>query len=211
MACAGCLVPLTAPARPAWPRPSPAGLPPPYAVAVYDGSTRDFLLAYKERGVVGLRRSLGRALGAAVVAALPDAEPVWVVPVPSRRVARRQRGDDVVAGLARHASLLARRQGRHVQLLPALRHLRAVADSAGLDARQRARNLSGAFGLRRGAGDLVRGTAVIVVDDLITTGATAVECAAALRGAGARVLAVATVAATARRADRSGRGLHNGD
>src|SRR5207302_5298613 len=48
LACPACLAPLAAPARVAWPRPSPAGLPPPFAVASYGGAVRAILLAYKE-------------------------------------------------------------------------------------------------------------------------------------------------------------------
>jgi predicted amidophosphoribosyltransferase len=86
-----------------------------------------------------------------------------------------------------------------VQVVPALRHRRAVADSAGLTSAQRAANLAGAFAVRPGYPRLLAGRRVVVVDDLVTTGVTLAECADALRGAGADVVAVATVAATARR------------
>ena len=202
IACSRCVTSLTGPARLAWPRPSPAGLPPPFAVAAYDGATRAFLLAYKEDGAFGLRRPLGRALGHALDAALsagPPSGAVVVVPVPSTRAARRRRGSDVVAELALVAAAHSRRARLRLRVVDALRHQRAVADSAGLTAAQRAANLTGAFGVRARHAAALVGRRVVVVDDLVTTGVTLAECADALRRAGADVVAAATVAATARR------------
>lgn len=201
IACRACLTHLAGPARPAWPRPSPPGLPPPFAVTSYDGPTRALLLAYKEEGVVGLRKPLGLALGAALRLAMSGrpGERTLVVPVPSTAAARRRRGADVVAELARVAAVRARRDGAHVSVVTALRHRRAVADSAGLSAIDRAANLAGAFTVRGGCAGALAGRPVVVVDDLVTTGVTLAECAQALRAAGADVVAVAAVAATARR------------
>jgi predicted amidophosphoribosyltransferase len=200
VACEQCLTDLAGPARPAWPRPSPPHLPPPFAVAAYDGPTRAFLLAYKENGVVRLRRPLGDALASSLGAAMCSAAVVpVVVPVPSTSAARRRRGCDVVTDLARTAARLMRRDGVEVHVVRALRHRRAVADSAGLTAAQRATNLAGAFVVRPGSARLVAGRQVIVVDDLVTTGVTLAECAQAVRAAGGDVIAAAAVAATARR------------
>ncbi|MBV9291408.1 MAG: ComF family protein [Frankiales bacterium] len=204
--CARCRQSLAGSASPAWPRPSPRGLPPPWAVTAYAGATRSLLLAYKEDGVVGLRPVLGAALATSVAAAVDKsrgvdrATPLVLVPVPSARRARRTRGEDVVARLAERAAADLRRCGRWVSILPALRHCRPVADSAGLNAAARARNLDGAFALRRGVGSHLTGATVVVVDDLITTGATLAEASRVLREAGARIVAVATIAATQRRA-----------
>ena len=201
VACPVCLAALAGPARPAWPRPSPPGLPPPFAVTAYAGPARSFLLAYKEEGVVGLRKPLGAALGRALLLALSARanEPVLVVPVPSTVAARRRRGTDVMAELARVAAACARHDGAQVSVVAALRHRRAVADSAGLSATERADNLAGAFTVRAARARLLAGRQAVVVDDLVTTGVTLAECAQALRSAGADVFAVAAVAATARR------------
>jgi predicted amidophosphoribosyltransferase len=211
LACSAGVLELSAPPRPVWPRPSPPGLPPPWAVAAYAGHARAFLLAYKENGVVGLRRPLGHALASSVRAALPpeDHRPLVVVPVPSSTSARRRRGCDVVADLARVAATLLRAEGQPTRVVRALRHARKVADSAGLTSTQRSINLAGAFVLRAGCAPLVSDSRVVVVDDLITTGVTLTECAHALRSAGADVVACATVAATRRRGRPAEGGLHN--
>jgi predicted amidophosphoribosyltransferase len=203
VACLQCLAPLQRSPAPAWPRPSPLGLPPPFAVAEYDGAVRRLLLAFKEDGVMGLQRPLGWALARAVVAAIGAHERVVLAPVPSSRAARRQRGEDVVERLADAAARDLRRAGVRVSVVSALQHVRRVQDSAGLSASERAGNLAGAFTARSASVRHLSGQPVVLVDDLITTGVTLAECARALRGAGLEVLACATVAATQRRAGRA--------
>jgi predicted amidophosphoribosyltransferase len=82
-----------------------------------------------------------------------------------------------------------------------LTHRRRVADQAGLTATARAANLSGALHTRLD----MRGHRVIVVDDVITTGATLAEAVRALRAAGAEVPACAVIAATERHGERGSR------
>src|SRR3954452_20014476 len=72
-ACPPCAATLDGPARLVWPRPTPVGMPPPFAVAAYAGAPRAFLLAYKEQGRVGLHRPLGAALARAVAVAIDTA------------------------------------------------------------------------------------------------------------------------------------------
>lgn len=122
---------------------------------------------------------------------------VLVVPVPSAARAVRRRGHDPVRGLARVAVRRLCAEGVPVACAAVLRQGRPVADQAGLGAATRAANLAGALrvtGARR-----VRGRRIVVVDDVITSGATLAEAARALEAAGGRVIAVATVAATPRR------------
>jgi predicted amidophosphoribosyltransferase len=204
LACGRCLAPMSGPAALAWPQPAPAGLPPPWSVAAYSGACRELLLAYKERGAIGLCAGLAVPLAASVAAAAPVAAPgarLVVVPVPSSGRAIRARGEDVVLGLTRRAAATLRRRGLAVRVVPALHHGRVVADSSGLSAPERAANLRGALVVRARSRGLVAGTPVVIADDLITTGATLAEAARALRGCGARVVGAATVAATRRRGE----------
>ena len=183
------------------PTPCPPGLPRTSAAAAYGGPVRGALLAHKERGRLALVTPLGAALAGAV--SVLGAGDVVLVPVPSARAAVRARGHDHALRLARAA---ARAGG--LQAAPLLVPARAVADQSGLDAAERAANLAGALVARRALG----GLPVVVVDDVMTTGATLVEAARALRDGGARVRGAAVVAATARRGPAgSGRGPPRAD
>jgi predicted amidophosphoribosyltransferase len=199
--CPRCRSELRGAAQLMWPRPCPADLPPPWAVTAYSGCSRQFLLAYKERGTVGLRQPLAEALASAAVAAAGRERSVVVVPIPSSRAAIRERGDDVMLALARRASSVARQRGVVARVVPALRHGRRVADSAGLGAHERAANLTGAFTVRPRMRRALLNSAVVIADDLITTGATIAEAARELRAADAVVVGAAVVAATRRRGD----------
>lgn len=202
VACADCLAELEAPARPAWPDPVPAGLPAPFAIAAYAGPVRHLLLAHKEHACYGLVGPLGAALAAAVAAVLtvePIGCPVVLVPPPSPGSVVRDRGHDPVLRMARRAAGLLRRADVGCSVAPLLRRSRRVADQAALGAGDRAANLCGAYRVRASHAASLSGVAVVVVDDVITTGATAAEAARALGAAGGRVLGVAVVAATTRR------------
>jgi predicted amidophosphoribosyltransferase len=170
-------------------RAGPAGQIVVYAAASYGGPIRTALIAYKERG----RRDLARPLGELLASALPPGR-TCLVPVPSSPAARRARGGDHVARLARVA---ARRRGP-APVVSALRLVRAVEDSAGLGAASRAANVRQAM---RAAGPRGQLRSAVIVDDIVTTGATLLEAARALNSAGWRVDGAAVVAATPRRAD----------
>jgi predicted amidophosphoribosyltransferase len=155
--------------------------------------------AWKERGRHDLDPVLGAALAHAV-GVLPGTRREGVrllVPVPSSRAARRRRGADGVLRLALHAAQTLRAGGARVRVLPALALARAVADQSGLSATERARNVEGAFAVRARAGGLVRaGAPVVLVDDVLTTGATLRAAACALAQAGCVVEGVACVSVT---------------
>jgi predicted amidophosphoribosyltransferase len=101
--------------------------------------------------------------------------------------------------MARVASGVLAQQGIVARVERVLRHQRRVADQAGLTAAARAANLSGALTVPRRRAARVAQRRVVVVDDVITTGATLAEASRALRDAGAEVLGAAVVAATERR------------
>jgi ComF family protein len=159
----------------------------------HDGVLRQCIVAWKEEGRTGLLRPLAHLLAASVVDAVGSSpRPVALVPVPTTRRSRLARGADVVDQLARSAAVLLRDIGVDVTVHQALRVARRTADQAGLDARARARNLAGAFTPRSTSG--LRGRDVIVVDDIVTTGATIGEAVRALTAGGNPVRWAATVA-----------------
>ena len=204
--CAACAAVLAeAAARPlgaARPDPTPVGFPRAAAAAAYDGAVRGALIAHKERGRLALGRPLGRALGAAAGCLRPPS-PVLLVPIPSSRAAVRARGHDHALRLARFAAAALTAAGTPARAGALLTPVRALGDQAALDAAGRAANLAGAFVVRR---EVPRGLAVVVVDDVVTTGASLAEAARALTAAGADVHGAATVAATIRRRGRGYRG-----
>ena len=169
------------------------GLPPTAAALAYERVIRALLLAHKEHGRLALVRPLGGLLaGAVCLVAPPGSAPFLLVPVPSAPRAVRARGHDHARRLAARAADDLRSQGWPVQAAPLLRLTRTVADQAGLTTTERAANLDGALV----AGRDLAGQRVVVVDDVVTTGATLAEGARALRAAGAVVHGAAVVAAT---------------
>ncbi|SEO71368.1 ComF family protein [Trujillonella endophytica] len=202
--CRGCVREFTVPHL-AQPRRFPAGFPPTVAAAVYAGPVRPAVNAFKEHGRAELARPLGAALAlavAAVRAGVPAAgagTPVLLVPLPATRAALRARGRDHVAELARAAVAELRSAGVPAEVARLLGRSGRVADSAGLSSVQRRENLAGSFAVRGGA--VRRGVLLVLVDDVVTSGATLTEAAAALAGTSVDdtpVLA-AVVAATPRR------------
>jgi predicted amidophosphoribosyltransferase len=196
--CAAALDRLPYEARPA---PEPPGLPVVFAAVEYDGVAKRALLAHKEQGRLTLARPLGRALALSVLAVLARADSftgvVTIVPVPSSRRTSRQRGHDPMLRIARECGRSMRRTGLAGVVDPALTVVRPVRDQAGLSAPQRHANVHLAFAVKPRRS--LSGRAVIVVDDICTTGSTAAEAARALSAGGADVAGVAVIAATSRR------------
>lgn len=154
----------------------------------YEGSLRTVLHELKYRG----RRRAARRLAEELllspsVRRLLSPEAV-LVPVPLHPRRRRERGFNQSEELAAE---LARRTG--LRLLPsALVRRRDTSPQAGLTAAARRANVEGAFAVRQRA--RVSGRPVVLVDDVLTTGATARGCARVLRDAGAVEVRVLTVA-----------------
>ncbi|MEW2167659.1 ComF family protein [Streptomyces sp. NPDC007084] len=110
--------------------------------------------------------------------------PVLLVPVPSARRAVRARGHDPARRIALAAAGELRRTGTPARVLGVLRQRRTVADQSGLNSRERLANLAGALEVVGGGARLLaEGGRVVLVDDLMTTGASLTEAARALRAA----------------------------
>ncbi|MDP9862745.1 MULTISPECIES: ComF family protein [Streptosporangium] len=189
------------------PAPSPPGLPECWSATEYTGAARRAILAYKERGRTALAHPLAGALALTAAAAAGEG-PLTLVPVPSARPALRRRGHDPVARLASLAAGYLRAAGWPASVAGVLAQRRRVADQAGLSSLQRAENLALAFVVTDGrkgpqSGSWGGGGPVVLVDDVVTTGATIAEAARALREAGVAVPLAVTVAATRRKRQSS--------
>ncbi len=220
--CPDCEVLLGEPVR-VYP-PCYGALAPVYALGAYRGRLRTALLAYKERGRRDLAAPLGSALASALlhlpvldadcgrsgldyrslhpqrrrsgggVEFPPGSGGLCLVPVPSRRVAAARRGGQHVMLLARRAAAALAGAGVAAAVAPALRVAPGVRDSVGLDPAARQANLAGRV-LARRAGLPPAGTAVVLVDDVVTTGTTAAACATVLLRMGVDVPAIVVLAA----------------
>jgi len=200
--CEACSVSLAPCPRVAWPRPVPRGLLEPtpvlpVAAGVHEGTLRAALAQFKEEGQFGLLRLLSHFLAASVCLAAPEAGPIVLVPIPSTRVSRLRRGHDAIGELARSGAKALRSIGVDCVVGNPLVHCRRVADQSGLSARERSVNMAGALRVRSTAG--LEGRRVVVVDDVLTTGATVTEATRVLSSGGFRPSAVAVIAAAVRR------------
>jgi ComF family protein len=176
-------------AEPGVPIGLPADLPAPLVqlewCAPFTGVTRRALHALKYDG----ERRLAPLAGAAVarrwarVGVAGDA----LVPVPASPDRVRERGYD-------QATLVAREAGKRLRMpvLHALERTRATTAQFDLDRAGRASNLGGAF--RVADGSLIAGRWLVLVDDVVTTGATLAACAATLLDAGASAVSAVAVA-----------------
>ncbi len=164
---------------------------------VYGGNLRAAILLLKFQR----RERLGTRLGALMASAWDDLEkavgsdPIWLVPVPLHSSRERERGFNQAHLLAR--GLSAALGKRPVGGAPRvegriLRRTRATPPQTGLSLRERRENVRGVFAVSDAA--RVRDRALVLVDDVMTTGATLSECATALKHAGAGVVAALTLA-----------------
>ena len=159
-----------------------------FSLGRYAGPRRQAIVAFKEHGRRDLVGPFARALALGIhhleTWGILDA-PFTVVPAPTRASAARRRGGDPVTRVARAAT------GQHpaIGVRAALRTRAMVRDSVGLTIADRERNLSGRIKIIKPvSGD------VLLIDDIVTTGATVREAVRVLTGSGANVTAVLTLA-----------------
>jgi ComF family protein len=161
----------------------------------YDGRMRDAIHALKYGRIHPAARKLGAMLAAAIEQLSDVPVEFLVVPVPLHRMKHKQRGFNQARALA-DAAITALRNSHpewHLTLAPAtLMRLRSTESQAGLTPNQRRRNVRGAFNVSDP--ELVRGRHILLVDDILTTGATARAAATSLLRARAASVYVATLA-----------------
>lgn len=189
---------------------------PVWSALAYDGIARRVLLAYKDGGRVDVARALARALRSAIAeaqrriasperagsggarrageaqsarAAEPGAAALLPVLIPSTRAAWRRRGYHPTRSVLARAHILV------PPLWRALRLSRETTDQAGLSASERSGNRQGSMV----ASSRLAGRDCLIVDDIVTSGATVVEAARAIRSVGGRVAGAAAIARTPRR------------
>lgn len=146
------------------------------------------LLAFKHGDRLDLAPLLGRMLMQSAGDLARDADLVTAVPMHRMRLLSRQYNQ---------AAVLAQRVGLATGLpvVPdLLRRIRATESQGRKSAIARARNVRGAFGLRENYCDRIKGARILLIDDVLTTGATVRECAKTLKKQGAGSVAVATLA-----------------
>ena len=165
---------------------------PVWSALQYEGTARRVLLAYKDKGRVDLARALAHVLRAAIVEAQRatarsnDGTALLPVLIPSTRAARRIRGYHPTRSVLARAHILV------PPLWRALRLARQTADQAGLSAADRTGNRAGSMR----ASPRLSGRDCLIVDDILTSGATIVEAARAIRAAGGRVAGAVAIART---------------
>jgi ComF family protein len=174
------------------------------SAGVYDGALRRIVHAFKYHGCRALAAPLAGLMRGAGAEILRDATAVVPVPLSRRRAAARgfNQSDD-----------LARRLGAPVW--PLLRRRRHGPPQAGLGADARAANVAGAYGISwtaaalaragvpwRPSANRLRGATLVIVDDVLTTGATVDACARVLLAAGAAEVRALTVARAVTRSPR---------
>ncbi len=162
-----------------------------YAAGLYSGAMKQALQRFKYAGAVDLDQPLAELLYAQIP---PDIDEHVIVPVPLHLSRLRQRGFN-------QSLLLARALAHNLQLTLEQAILKRTVDShsqQGLDALQRAKNLNNAFVATR----RLDGCKVLLVDDVMTTGATVSACTQALKDVGAMNVNIAVIA----RAPRHGNG-----
>lgn len=154
----------------------------------YAGARRKAIVAVKERGRTDLIPQLARAVSRGIENLLTWGileTPLSVVPAPTRWSAARRRGGDPVTRVVQAATA-----GHPGLTVDAVLRLKAFTrDSVGLSSADRQRNVTGRIRLTKPVG-----SRVVVVDDVVTTGATAAESVAVLRNSGADVVAVLVLA-----------------
>ncbi len=157
-----------------------------YSSVEYSDVATRIILAAKESHVKSADYLVAEAVSFSLQQWLRNEWIDTLIPIPSRKSVARTRGRQFIEEIATIAS----RESGH-RVAPILAHSRTVRDQSGLRAEQRWNNLDGSMVV---TGNSVGFGKVLLVDDLVTTGATLSEAARALRYAGIEVIGAVTAA-----------------
>lgn len=163
---------------------------PVYAASYYNETSRKLVLAYKHGGRIALSRLLARLIAARLPEPAAGHAPPLLVPVPLHRWRLWSRGFNQAVLLAGELE----RIGKGDAAVRALVRNKRTPNLGNLGREARERVLTGAIRLRPGAESLIQGRDVVLVDDVLTSGATSRACLAAIAAAGPMSLAVACFA-----------------
>lgn len=163
---------------------------PVYAASYYNETSRHLVLAYKHGGRIALARLLARLIAARMPEPVAGRAPPLLVPVPLHRWRLWSRGFNQAALLAQEIARL----GKGTALVSALERHRRTPNLGGLGREARERALHGAIRLHAGHAASLAGRDVVLVDDVLTSGATSRACIAAIASARPASIAVACFA-----------------
>lgn len=148
------------------------------AATIYNDTARQLVLNFKHGRKIALAQMMARQ----IVARLPDREGRWLaIPVPLHRLRLWQRGFNQSALIARELCKLT----NDTLMVDGLLRPRRTPSLGGLGRAERARVLAGAIAANPARADTLQGAQVLLVDDVLTSGATSNACIAALKQAGA--------------------------
>ena len=169
-----------------------------FFVTTYDETTSPIILAAKESGnreaVKLIARSITNSISFAILN-LGIAQPINLVSIPSQLSAIRRRGRDHIKDLVQEVITQLNKQNIDAVYLPILKPIKKIKDQSDLNGLQRKENMSHAFIVKTSP---ISQSAVIVIDDLVTTGASILEGVRALSEAKITVDAVVTACAVGR-------------
>lgn len=166
------------------------GSVPVFAATFYNDTSRRLVLAYKHGGRLALSRLLARLIAARLPDPQPGRAPPLLVPVPLHRWRLWHRGFNQAALLANELAHF----GKGRADVTALVRFRRTPNLGGLGREERERVLSGAIRLDAGAAARLEGRDVVLVDDVLTSGATSRACITAIGAAAPASIAIACFA-----------------
>ena len=159
-----------------------------YSAVLYSPVAKRIILSAKENGVKAADELIIHALTHSLHLLLRDFEIGILVPAPSRKSSNRKRGRDFLSEITHSIA-----ESEALESMDLLIHARKVRDQSGLSAHDRSENIYQALAIDRNKlPSLGVDTDVILVDDLLTTGATLLEARRALKVRGIRVIAAIT-------------------